>query len=352
MFFGKSFDQSRPWGPIFRFKSDPEYAHQVFWQFALEYFGNSRVSSQLFASYKECLCNYYRSRQINTEHSSVRKRDLPTFNCDVARKFQSCFDNICRHSYFNCFSDFNDYLMPFNCFSDFNDYLTPILSTADFLNFLNASKNIFPEQRAFLSSHRNINHDRDGNALTQFKEQQVSTAMYGWVTRDTMSHATSFMGTTVSRVFHGKFYMSLMVDIIETVIKLLSREISCLMVLDNFQCSNQLRDQRGGSSNKFLIGTSEAAHRVIPFLNFSWDDRKIELSYTGDQIVPSPLGMRSYEVILISSPSFGTDIFLNHEQIPFSDQPYFTSFTCCGVSYRHSGTTEYPIYSGQYATWV
>ena len=143
-----------------------------------------------------------------------------------------------------------------------------------------------------------------------------------------------------------------MVNIVETVTKLLSREISCLMVLDNFQCSNQLRDQRGGSSNKFLIGTSEAAHQVIPFLNFLWDDRKIELSYTCDQIVLSPLGMRSYKVISISSPTFGIDIFLNHEQIPISNQPCFTGFTCCGVSYCHSGTTEYPIYSGQYATWV
>ena len=31
MFFGKSFNQSRPWGPVFRFKSDPEYAHRLFW---------------------------------------------------------------------------------------------------------------------------------------------------------------------------------------------------------------------------------------------------------------------------------------------------------------------------------
>ena len=131
----------------------------------------------------------------------------------------------------------------------------------------------------FLSSHCNINHDRDGNALTEFKERQVfisllilqqmanfrclphwclimPTAMYAWGTRDTMSQATLFMGTTVSRVFRDRFYTSLTVNIVENVIKLLSREISCLMVLDNFQRSNQLCNQRGGSSNKFLIGTS------------------------------------------------------------------------------------------------
>ncbi len=30
MFFGKLFDQSRPWGPVFRFKNNPEYTHHVF----------------------------------------------------------------------------------------------------------------------------------------------------------------------------------------------------------------------------------------------------------------------------------------------------------------------------------
>jgi hypothetical protein len=171
----------------------------------------------------------------------------------------------------------------FNCFSNFNDYSTPILSTSDFLNFLNASKNIFPKQWVFLSSHHNINHNRDGNALTEFKKLQVfisflilqqmvnfrclphwclilSFAMYGWGTRDTLNNATSFLGTIVSRSFWDRFYTLPTVDIVETVIKLLSRELSCLMVLDNFQRGNQLHDQRGGSSNKFLIRTSEAAH--------------------------------------------------------------------------------------------
>ena len=29
MFFGKCFDQLRPWGPVLRFKTDPEYVHHV-----------------------------------------------------------------------------------------------------------------------------------------------------------------------------------------------------------------------------------------------------------------------------------------------------------------------------------
>jgi hypothetical protein len=36
MLFGKAFDQSHPWGPVFQFKTDTEYAHHVFRQFAYE----------------------------------------------------------------------------------------------------------------------------------------------------------------------------------------------------------------------------------------------------------------------------------------------------------------------------
>jgi hypothetical protein len=63
------------------------------------------------------------------------------------------------------------------------------------------------------------------------------------------------------------------------------------MVLDNFQRGNQLREQRGVRSSKFLIGTTEAAHRVIPFLDFRWDHFKIEMTYSKQQILPSRLGM-------------------------------------------------------------
>jgi len=49
----------------------------------------------------------------------------------------------------------------------------PILSPFDFTMYQNLSKNIFREQWAFLSSHRNIHRDRDGDDLTEFKARQV-----------------------------------------------------------------------------------------------------------------------------------------------------------------------------------
>ena len=93
-----------------------------------------------------------------------------------------------------------------------------------------------------------------------------------------------------------------------------------VFVVTAFQTNNQ----RGGRSNKFLIGTTEAAHRVIPFLNFSWDCRHVHLTYDKNQIVPAPLGMRSYESISFESGLLGTKLFVNHRQISTPDTPCFS----------------------------
>ncbi len=129
MFFGKAFDQSCPWGPVFRFKTDPEYAHYVFHQFAFKYFGDLRALLQLFVAYKECLCNVYQA--LADLLSIEQKRRISKFNYEGAKTFFAEFDNICCQSFLNCFSNFNDYLMP-------------ILWTSDFTNYLNVSKPTIP----------------------------------------------------------------------------------------------------------------------------------------------------------------------------------------------------------------
>ncbi len=135
MLFGKSFDQSCPWGPVFWFKTNPKYTHHVFQWFASKYFGDTRVSSKLFAAYKDCLCSSF---QANAESLSILKRrtKLPNFNNNNLKFFFSRFDDICQHSFLNCFSTFNDYSIP-------------ILRTANFTNYLNVLKHIFPTQWDF-----------------------------------------------------------------------------------------------------------------------------------------------------------------------------------------------------------
>ena len=92
---------------------------------------------------------------------------------------------------------------------------------------------------------------------------------------------------------------------------------------DNFQRGNEIRDQQGGCSSKFLIETVEVVHCVVPFVNIRWNDRNVFMRYDHLQSRPSPLGMRRYESLDPFSPTFGSDIFLNHNDIDVPDSPCF-----------------------------
>jgi hypothetical protein len=48
------------------------------------------------------------------------------------------------------------------------------------------------------------------------------------------------------------------------------------------------------------------------------------MTHSKEQIVPSPLGMQLYETIDITSPSLGTNLFVNHNHIPISHEPCFS----------------------------
>ncbi len=83
-----------------------------------------RASSLLVAVYKECLCNASHMRCIAESSSSIERRSKqPNLNYEAARSFQSRFNNICRYSFLNCFSSFNNYSMPSLRTSNFTSFL-------------------------------------------------------------------------------------------------------------------------------------------------------------------------------------------------------------------------------------
>ena len=149
----------------------------------------------------------------------------------------------------------------------------------------------------------------------------LSTAYYGWGAKDTVSHATLFLGITVNRCTRDSFFKMLTLNWVESFRSLLASCQSGLFVWDNFQRGQELCEQCGGRSSKFLIGTVEAVHRVIPFLNKfgvsneKWNDCNMLMTYDRSQSRPSPLGMRSYKLINPKSSTFGTDVFVDHDQI-------------------------------------
>ncbi len=143
----------------------------------------------------------------------------------------------------------------------------------------------------------------------------ISTAYYGWGTKDTVGNVTLFLGMMISRTTCNDFFKDLTIDCVRSFQLLLASCHTGLMVWDNFQRGQELRNQCGGWSSKFLIVMVKATHRVFPFLNFRWDDCNIFMRYNLEQGWPSPLGMRAYETLDKSSTSFGKDVFDNHTSI-------------------------------------
>ncbi len=118
------------------------------------------------------------------------------------------------------------------------------------------------------------------------------------------------------------------------------------MVCDNFQRGNEIRDQQGGCSSKFLIETVEVVHCVVPFVNIRWNDRNVFMRYDHLQSRPSPLGMRRYESLDPLSLTFGSDIFLNHNDIDVPNNPCFFGDRVC--SYEN----KFWIFESIYVTWA
>ena len=73
MLFGAPFDSSRSFEPIFRLKSDIEYAHHVFRKLAVEYRGDSRASYALYAQYQK---RVRQSWQMIAEQAMAEKEKM------------------------------------------------------------------------------------------------------------------------------------------------------------------------------------------------------------------------------------------------------------------------------------
>ena len=140
--------------------------------------------------------------------------------------------------------------------NSYNDYSQPLIVPDDYMNYLYLSKRNFPQQWEFLATARGI-YSRDANSLQDYKEHQIfmvllnlqrlanfrtlkhwamviSTAYYGWGTKDTVSHLISFLGITDTRTTRDSFFKRLTSNHVESFCSLLASRCSGLMVWDNF----------------------------------------------------------------------------------------------------------------------
>ena len=89
-----------------------------------------------------------------------------------------------------------------------------------------------------------------------------TAAYYGWGVRAAVVNLSTFWGTTVSRAYRDKKFTKFTTDLVQHQMKLLSREVASLVIWDNYQENERLREQRGGVSQKQLCGTHQAAVKV------------------------------------------------------------------------------------------
>jgi hypothetical protein len=93
MFFGKAVDQSCPWGPVFQFKTDPEYAHHVFLS-TLETRAPRRISTLhtmsvcvIFIEPLQICCHLNGKQECSTSMMKEQKHSLLSLTTYVAILF-------------------------------------------------------------------------------------------------------------------------------------------------------------------------------------------------------------------------------------------------------------------------
>ncbi len=245
----------------------------------------------------------------------------------------------CFKKYFdNCRGDIGATFMAVTLFVC-NDYSMPILWTSNFTNYLNASNHTFAPQWAFLSSHCNINQETGRDNLMDSKERQVFIAQLilqrmtniqslpNWCLiyqrPCTDGNKMSFMETNISWSYRDRFYSSLTSHIVETVIHLLFKRSACWWF---YKTSNVVISWESNAEGDLTNSYSEQQRLHIVWIHF-WTShgfiKTIELTYCQDQIILSPLGMQSYEMIDLMLPTLSTDLLTNHQTTPISPEPCF-----------------------------
>ena len=114
----------------------PQHAHNIFCQFASEYYSNSRACSMLYIKYQQGRLNAAVEEVVTSQGITASASNLfqeSSFLTERAKQFQHWFDCYCKHAFLNCMNSYNDYSQS-------------LLIPDDFMNYHYLSKRIFPQQ--------------------------------------------------------------------------------------------------------------------------------------------------------------------------------------------------------------
>ena len=338
MFFGRKFEGARLYDEyLFKNKTNRQYIHHVFRLMSSELVGDALACTQLYACYQKRM---RRSLEHQLQQAAAAQAGLfnrQTFNTPLGQLFRKLFNGLCKNSFLNCMSRFQDYTQP-------------IISNADFICYLELARKVFSDQWRFLAGLRSVNANNDSPELTAYKERQVfcqllalqrvanykelthwaliqTTCFYANGVRAIVTNQGRFQGITMGTSFRDAQYSVLAKSLFKLRVKMLAKIRVANFVYDNVTSSSMLRDSRG-QSTKFLNATHMAVHQVTEFTNRSFDSLHVANTYCRNQIQISPSGMRQYENVDVTSVESVCNVILDQDSLPKIVAPDLTGSRC------------------------
>eukprot|EP00956_Cyclotella_meneghiniana_P043219 scaffold258606_cov83-Cyclotella_meneghiniana.AAC.1 len=257
MFFGKPFSMNRPFDYLLQNKFNLQYIHHVFRHLSEQLYGDSKMSSLLYAAYQKKRSIIFEKSMNEALARENGIYDDQTFSTPRAQSFCKIFNNHCQYCFMYCMSEFQDYSLPLMLEEDWNNWMT-------------LAEDVYNKQWRFLLSLRNVTSS-DSEELVAYKKRQVfcqlmtlqrvanykslgywalflSTAYYGWGVRGSATVATSFWGVTNSTKYRDAKYSALLLLIDYVRKRVLRKQRTCLCTFDNIVVVSGLLHQRGRSS--------------------------------------------------------------------------------------------------------
>ena len=350
LFFGppiigaRKFKQSLKWKNIRKV----DHANHLFRELARETFGDGWTSSALYRAYLELIVDI-QTRELETKKQidellsfdevigKETNKQGKLVNMNLTDRFFSVFDCRCKRLFRSTVighSDHNQGIMPMEQF-DFFVWLAPQFMPRLWKHLCNlrnvkavgekkASKKelLIVRKRQVLLQIFALRRMRNPRILKWWSMIQA-TGYYGWGVGRTALDATNYWGVTASSLTRDRCLAEITENLPDQQALFLGREAAGSFTIDNYMKSLKLRTQRNQKGTAQLSGTMEMSHKVFRFSDTTWDGKHVELDYTPDQPIPSPVLMPAYNdpAVVALEPS---DFYKNHKEIPQSESPDFT----------------------------
>ena len=113
-------------------------------------------------------------------------------------------------------------------------------------------------------------------------------------------------------------------DIQQRTTDVLRKEKVVLYCYDNIQRGDPQKNQRGGQSSFYVVGTHQLANKPVIYDKTEHDDKYAKMTCDQSQPIPSPSNFPAFEEIDPTSPDELVELLTNFESVECKDEPDMT----------------------------